>query len=64
MNKCKIINMVLIITTIVVFTSGMLIYPMNQSMLMTAIHKISACLWVILGVTHICQHKKQNHYLD
>lgn len=62
MRKNKVINLILIITTIIVFLSGMLIHSPELSMLMTAIHKISACLWLILVLLHVCQYRKKKCY--
>ena len=44
---------------LIVFLSGMLIHSPELSMLMTAIHKISACLWLILVLLHVCQYRKK-----
>ena len=47
---------------LIVFLSGMLIHSPELSMLMTAIHKISACLWLILVLLHVCQYRKKKCY--
>lgn len=62
MRKNKVINLILIITTMIVFVSGMLIHLEGLAMLMMALHKISACLWLILVLVHVCQYTKKKCY--
>ena len=62
MKKNKVINLILIVLTILVFLSGLMIHSPELTMLMTAIHKISACLWLVLVLVHVCQYTKKKCY--
>ena len=61
MRKNKISNLILIVSTILVFLSGMLIHSPELTMLMTAIHKISACSWLVLVLVHVSQYTKKKY---
>lgn len=66
MNKNKVTNWILLITLIIVFVSGGLIRPMGDSMMMLAVHKLSAVIFVVFNIVHILQHRKRkgNSYVS
>lgn len=66
MNKNKVTNWILLLTLIIVFISGILIRPMGDAMVMLAVHKLSAVIFVICNIVHILQHRKRkgNSYVS
>lgn len=58
MNKKKFINKLLIISIIVMAVTGFLIRPTGELMAVIAMHKLSAVIFILLGVMHALQYKK------
>lgn len=55
MNKKKFINKLLIISIIVMAVTGFLIRPTGEMMAVIAMHKLSAVIFILLGVMHALQ---------
>lgn len=58
MNR-KMINRCLIIFLIIMAVSGFLIRPLGESMMMAAVHKLSAVVFCVLCVLHGLQYRKR-----
>ena len=63
MNR-KMINKILILFLIIMAVSGFLIRPLSESMMMVAIHKLSAVIFCVLCLMHGLQYRKKRGKRD
>lgn len=52
----QVVDQMLLISLIVMFVSGMLIHPMHGMLIVKLLHKLSAVVFVLAMVGHVCQH--------
>lgn len=59
MRNVRTVNMILSITLVVAFLSGVLLQIFNEVMVFQIMHKLSAVILVLGVIAHVVQHKKR-----
>lgn len=52
----QVVDQMLLISLVVMFVSGMLIHPLHGMLMVKLLHKLSAVVFVLAMVGHVCQH--------